>query len=115
MKSSFPRQLSISAAVLVLSLIPLLYAGEVDDKGSDLFIEQTGMNDIDGDFSFHTAVASMDLYSPDDFVKTVVVSDLHDIGYVLYDDQDFRDRIISYYSGITGSYEIAEACSAQCI
>jgi len=109
LKSSFPRQLSISAAVLVLFLIPLLYAGEADDQGSDLFKEQTVMNDIDSDFSLCTTVASMDLYSPDDFVKTVVVSDLYDIGYVLYDDEVFRDRIISYYSGIAGSYEIAES------
>lgn len=109
LNSSFPKQLSISAAVLVLTLIPLLYAGEVDDKSSGIKTEHTEMNKEVCDFDFCRTIEEMDLYSPDDFVKTVVVSDLHDIGYVLYDDQLFRDRIVSYYSGITGSYEIAES------
>ncbi|MDC7228344.1 MAG: lytic transglycosylase domain-containing protein [Spirochaetales bacterium] len=109
MKSSFPRQLSISAAVLVLSLIPLLYAGVADDKNTETFTDIYGISDKAADFTIYSTIEKMDLYSPEDFIRTVVVSDLHDIGYVLYDDDIFRDQIISYYAAVSGSYEIAEA------
>ena len=109
MKSSFPRQLSISAAVLVLFLMPLLYAGQVDNDISASEEVNPLRDDDAGNFKFTDVVGAMGLYSPEDFVKHIVVSDIHDIGYVLYEDSDFRDRIVSYYASVTGSEQIAES------
>ena len=95
--------------MLVLFLIPLLYAGEIDDAYVREYKNDSGVKNLDGDYTLVNEIASMELYSPDDFVKTIVVTDLHDIGYVLYDDPLFREKIITYYAGITGSYEIAES------
>ncbi len=93
----------------MLTLIPLLYAGQAVNDEPAAIAEEAGKLSDAQDFEFSTTVAGLDLYSPDDFVKRVVISDLHDIGYVLYDDPSFKDRIIRYYEGITGSAVIAES------
>ncbi|MBI9107671.1 MAG: transglycosylase SLT domain-containing protein [Spirochaetales bacterium] len=110
MYSSFSRQLSISAAVLVLFLLPLLHAGSSFDNEVSAF--SAGITDevtIGKDFPISTAAADMNLYSPEDFLKRVVVSDNQDLGLALYDDPAFRERILLYYQGITGSREVADA------
>ena len=93
----------------MLFLIPLLYAGDIEDEYRYEYTAEAGIQENSGDYEINLKSASMDLYSPDDFVKTVIISDLHDIGYVLYDDPAFREKIVRYYTGITGSSEIAES------
>jgi len=108
--SSFLRQLSISAAVLVLFLLPLIDAGSSFD--GEVPVSSAGISEeviTWEDFPFSTAVADMNLYSPDDFLKRIVVSGHEDIGLALYEDPAFRERILEYYQGITGSREIADA------
>ena len=100
----------LSTAALVLFLLPLLYAGSsLEDEAA---VPPAGYNDqqlAGTDYPMAAAVSEMDLYSPDDFLKRVVVAETQDIGLVLYDDQSFRDDILSYYTNITGSEEIADA------
>ncbi len=108
MNSSFPRQLSISAAALVLFLLPLLYAGDHNAQLSEDNIDRTGISVNAGDFTFSKTVSGLDLYSPEDFAKYIVVSESEDIGLALYDDPAYRDLIIRYYEAITGSYDIAD-------
>ncbi len=108
--SSFPRQLSISAAVLVLFLLPLLHAGSSFNNEDSAFLAGSTDNSIDGaDFPFSETIADMNLYSPDDFLKRVVMSGDQDVGLALYEDPAFRERILQYYEGLTGSREIADA------
>lgn len=109
MKSSFPRQLSISAAVLVLFLLPLLYAGHFDDEVSADYVLNAEA-DIDvSDYPLLKTVADLKLYSPEDFAKRVVFSDTEDIGLALYTDPVYRERIVLYYEAITGTREISES------
>lgn len=110
MTSSFPRQLSISAAVLVLFLLPLLHAGSSFDSEVPAFSAGSTDDFISGaDFPFSGTIADMNLYSPDDFMKRIVMSGDQDVGLALYADPVFRERILLYYQGITGSREIADA------
>lgn len=108
--SSFPRQLSISAAVLVLFLLPLLHAGSSFDNEDSAFSADSADNYNDGtDYPFSAVITDMNLYSPDDFMTRLVMSGDQDIGLALYEDPAFRERILVYYEGITGSREIADA------
>jgi hypothetical protein len=107
LKNSFSRQLSISAVVLVLILLPLLYAGHFDNEVAASYPQNSDIG-RDADYTITDVVSTLDLYSPEDFAKRVIVSDSQDIGLALYEDQEYRERIILYYEAITGSREIAE-------
>ena len=110
MRSSFSRQLVLSAAVLVFFLLPLLYAGShIENEVAGDFAENVEDELPGADYPIAAAAADMNLYSPDDFQKRVVLSGGGDIGLALYEDPAFRDRIHEYYAGITGSAEIADA------
>ena len=92
----------------MLFLLPLLYAGHVDEDISIIFSENSEQNAEAKDFSILETVSGLDLYSPDDFVKRVVLSDSQDTGFALYHDVSYRKLITKYYEGITGSEVIAE-------
>ena len=68
-----------------------------------------GKSEIIGDYTVTSEIKELDLYSPENFAATIVLSDNEDMGYALYRDPAFRSEIYSYYTGITGSSEIASA------
>ena len=108
LNSSFPRQLTISAAVLVFTLLPLLHAGNYTDEDY-IFSGNSGEQQQEiYDYPFSNRIAGLDLYSPDDYIKRIVLSGDADMSSVLYRDPQFSDQVLRYYEAVVGSCEIAE-------
>ena len=109
MRNSFPRQIGMSAAVLAFTLLPLLHAGNsgVDEPGLVLFPAQ--QDEEYYDYPLSAEISGLELYSPDDYIKRVVLSGSADMTAVFYRDPQFSERVLRYYKALTGSSEIAES------
>jgi hypothetical protein len=79
----------------------------MDSEFGKEFSKKNGIEDL-GDYSFCGKAAGLSLYSPDDYIKRVVLSEERDLGSALYEDAVFRDRILSYYANVAGSALVAE-------
>lgn len=107
MRLSFKKIRAVLCAVIIFSVLPLFNAG-TDSALSEHF-SWLGKTEVIGDYTVTSEIKELDLYSPENFAATIVLSDNEDMGYALYRDPAFRSEIYSFYTGITGSSEIASA------